>query len=37
MDMIAEDYHLTTSQIMAALEFAANITDFQTEAYEGAV
>ena len=37
MEMIAEDYHLTTSQIMAALEFAANITDFQTEAYEGAV
>ncbi len=35
MEMISEDYHLTTSQIMAALEFAANITDFQTVAYEG--
>ncbi|MEX1119198.1 MAG: DUF433 domain-containing protein [Terrimicrobiaceae bacterium] len=35
MDMISEDYDLTTSQIMAALEFAANVTDFQTVAYDG--
>jgi uncharacterized protein (DUF433 family) len=37
MEMISEDYQLTTSQIMVALEFASSITDFQTLAYEGAV
>jgi uncharacterized protein (DUF433 family) len=35
MEMISEDYQLTTSQIMVALEFASSITDFQTFAYEG--
>jgi uncharacterized protein (DUF433 family) len=35
MEMIAEDYQLTASQISAALEFAASIADFQTASYEG--
>ena len=35
MEMVSEDYHLTRSQISAALEFASNITDFQTASYEG--
>jgi uncharacterized protein (DUF433 family) len=35
MEMVSEDYQLSTSQISAALEFASNITDFQTSAYEG--
>ena len=35
MEMVCEDYQLTTSQILAALECAARITDFQTATYEG--
>lgn len=35
VEMISEDHQLTTAQIMAALEFASSITDFQTVAYEG--
>lgn len=34
MEMISEDYHLTRSQIYAPLEFASNITAFQTASYE---
>ena len=35
METVAADYQLTVSQISAALEFASNIADFQTAAYEG--
>ena len=31
---VAEDYGLSSSQISAALEFAAGISDFQTAPYE---
>jgi uncharacterized protein (DUF433 family) len=34
MEMISKDYHLTRSQIYAPLEFASNITAFQTASYE---
>ena len=34
IEYIAEDYGLSGSQISAALEFAAGITDFQTAPYE---
>lgn len=32
--MIAEDYNISLEQISAALEFASNITSFQTSSYE---
>jgi len=35
IEMVCEDYRLTEPQISAALEFASNITNFQTAAYEG--
>lgn len=31
---VAEDYGLTASQVSAALEFAAGLSDFQTAPYE---
>lgn len=34
-DEVAEDYQIESSQISAALEFAADMADFQTSAYEG--
>lgn len=35
IEMVCEDYQLTTSQIRSAFEFASSITDFQTISYEG--
>jgi uncharacterized protein (DUF433 family) len=35
IEMVCEDYQLTSSQVLSALEFASSITDFQTISYEG--
>lgn len=35
IETICEDYQLTAAQISAALEFASDITDFQTACYDG--